>query len=241
MPFPPRSLLPPLVAKLNRFSAATNFRKLYQTYDWKGDTHANGFPDIYCLESRLMRSDRTTGVTLEDVKAVARWGALRNRKRILGKAVVAPRNTFHNRAGASPPILAATPLRPLAVVRGNLFAGIGPTYISKVLRFALPQEYGAIDTRCVRVFGIGDKKSSRHRWLALLASRGPGGWYLTNSQKQWPAGYSLWINILRHFAATLAPDCPHPPAFVAGGLRRLGVWECADVEMALFSYASRYT
>jgi hypothetical protein len=240
MPFPAVSLAPRLISELKEFARVNAFSALYRGYHWGNDTYANGFPDIYCLESRLLRSDRSTGVTLEDVKAVARWGALRSQKRISGKAIVLPRRTLHNQVGASVAALAAAPLRPLALIGKSVTAGIGPTYLSKVLRFASPQEYGAIDTRLVRVFGSGDTKAQRHNWLTLRATSGCYGWYIASTQKQWPSDYSLWINILRQFAAELRADCPHPSAFVGAGLRQVGAWECADVEMALFAYATRY-
>ena len=45
--------------------------------------------------------------------------------------------------------------------------GLGPTYLSKVLRFALPSEFGAIDTRIVRVVGMGDPTSKQQNWLSI--------------------------------------------------------------------------
>ena len=35
-----------------------------------------------------------------------------------------------------------------------------------------------------------------------------------------------------------ARDSPHPEGFVGAGLRSEGIWAAADVEMALFCYAS---
>lgn len=240
MPF--RCLLtdPPLIAQLSAFAQENSFPDLYRAYSWRNDTYANGFPDIYRLESRLIRSDRTNGITLNDVKAVAEWGSMRNQGRIRGPAVVAPMNTLHTVAGTAVGTLATYPLVPLTLIQTHL-KGIGPTYLSKVLRFALPQEYGAIDTRCVRVFGRGDPGAHRHDWLALHARNDGYGWYISKTQVHWPNEYEVWINILRHFAAVLPSNCPHPPAFAQGGLRQQGTWECADLEMALFSYASDHT
>ena len=119
--------------------------------------------------------------------------------------------------------------------------GIGPTYLSKVLRFGLPQEYGAIDSRCVRVFGKGDPDSSRHSWLDIRVRNDGYGWYIPRTQSHWPKGYGVWLDILRFFSNRLTRPCLHPQSFVATGLRCKNMWTCADVEMALFAYASRCT
>jgi hypothetical protein len=119
---------------------------------------------------------------------------------------------------------------------------VGPTYASKVLRFALPKHYGAIDSRCVRVFGQGDPASKKQDWLELQASpsnKSRNRWGILESQAGWPQGYGVWLAILRHIASTIAVPCPHPPIFAKEGLRRMGQWACADVEMALFTYASQ--
>lgn len=121
--------------------------------------------------------------------------------------------------------------------------GLGPTYLSKVLRFALPQEYGALDTRLLRVIGIGDAGVKCHDWLDLKVRNDGNGWYIPRNQPAWPGQYSKWINILRFLAYwlnTTDSPCPHPPHFVTCGLRKGGIWACADVEMASFSYASKY-
>ena len=197
----------------------------------------NGFPDIRTLEARLMRSDLTTGVTLDDVKAVVTWGRLPNQSGVAGQPVVALPYTFRAPNGAAQPMLAHTPLAPLSANRR--VRGVGSTYISKVLRFSLPQEYGAIDTRCVRVFGYGDPAVHRHDWLNLRVRNSGSRWYIARTN--WPDEYASWVNILRYFASVLPANCPHPATFIGSGLRTQGVWVCADVEMALFAYASQHT
>jgi len=235
-----QTIKPELQHQLQAFALANNFVDLYRSYLWREDTSAKGFPDILRLELTLTASDRTTGVTLDDVRAVARWGAMRNQGRISGPQVVLPPNTFHLAVGVVPTALAVNPLAPLILIQAQL-KGLGPTYLSKILRFAQPQVYGAIDTRCVRVFGIGDLQAHRCDWLSLRARNDGYGWYIPKAQSDWPDQYGLWINILRHFASTLPHNCPHPPGFVANGLRQQGIWQCGDVEMALFAFASQYT
>ena len=241
MPFAPdQPTIAGLLPQLQEFARANNFADLYRGYSWKNDTHPNGFADIYCLESRLIASDRTTGITLDGVKAVGAWGSMRNQGRITGSPLLAQPNTLHTTTGHALPALEANPLVPLNPIQATL-SGMGPTYLSKVLRFALPQEYGAIDTRCVRVFGTGVRHAQQHDWINLRARNDGSGWSISKAQRHWPDEYAVWINILRYCARSLHQKCPHPPSFVGGGLRQQGVWNCADVEMALFSYASRYT
>jgi hypothetical protein len=241
MPFEPRGLNDELIQDLKAFLQTQNFPDLYMAYFWKNDIYANGFPDIYCLESKLIMMDKTNGISLPDVKCVAKWGGLRNQGRINGESVVLQPQTLHTAEGAPINLLGDEPLTPLLTLQNNITKGIGPTYFTKILRFGLPQEYGAIDTRCVRVFGRGDIAACRHHWLSLNARNDGYGWFIPKKQVGWPNEYGKWINILRYFACSLRNKCPHPAAFVAAGLRQSGVWACADVEMALFSYASQFT
>lgn len=240
MPFASRLTDQGLISALDAFRAANSFSDLYCGYSWRNDTHAKGFPDIYRLESRLAHSDRTTGISLDDVMAVAAWGAMRHQSRITGGIVITPQNTFRSAGGAPSEAIEENPLAPLAIIRSHL-SGVGPTYGTKVLRFGLPQEYGAIDTRCVRVFGRGDIGAQQHDWIGLCARNEGCGWYIPSSQARWPTDFEIWIDILRYFAATLPNDCPHPNVFTQSGLRHQRRWTCADVEMALFSYASDHT
>jgi hypothetical protein len=240
MPFPPFALDSAIVTKLCDFAKANSFVQLYKSYSWQNDTYQSGFPDIHALESTLTRSDLSTGITLDNVKAVAEWGRLPNLRSIVGQAVVAPPYTFHALSGATQSTIERAPLGPLDTISRGLTKGVGPTYISKVLRFSLPQEYGSIDTRCVRVFGSADRSAPRHGWLNLRASvNDQKRWYINKKQSTWPSDYANWVNILRYFASALPSNCPHPARFVESGLRTKGLWLCADIEMALFAYASQ--
>ena len=240
MPFSPASLSSTLVSQLATFVSQNNFLALYQAYTWRNDTFASGFKDILALELRLTTSDKTNGITLNDVQSVANWGALRNHRRIAGQPTVLPPNSLHAKNGAPLLVLWQTPTLPITQLQHRITRGIGPTYLSKIIRFGLPQEYGAIDTRCVRVFGQGDPSNQRHNWITLKAQNSGSGWFIPTRQTAWPGEYSVWINILRYFASVLPKNCPHPPGFYKARLRRDGIWECADVEMALFVYASQH-
>lgn len=234
MAFEPRRLNQTLKKKLDAFLGTQNLSELYRAYAWRNDTHIQGFPDIFSLETRLVKMAQTYGISLEDVKCVAKWGGL-PLGRIKGEDVVLPALTLHTATGSPLPALGDAPLKPLLTLIKTITRGIGPTYFSKILRFGLPQEYGAIDTRCIRTFG---QREGGLNWLALYALYG-NRWYIPAAQAGWPNEYGKWINILRYFASHLPDNCPHPKEFVTAGLRKSGIWECADVEMALFSYASQ--
>lgn len=243
MPFESKGLSKALCDELDAFLKSNDMQALYKSYAWKNDTYARGFPDIAKLELQLRNSEIDTGITLNDAIDVAKWGAMRNQKRISGSATVLPKNTLISADGATQPCVETQPQEPIDTLK--LINGFGPTYQSKVLRFALPEEYGAIDTRIVRVFGQGNPKANKHAWLELKTTLGTHkgkatGWSISNTQKNWPSGFSRWINILRYIAGKIEGKCLHPRQFEEYGLRKDGVWTCADVEMALFSYASKY-
>jgi hypothetical protein len=244
VPLQSRGLGRNLLLQLQNFIGNNNFQRLYRAYDWGNDTYENEFPDILALEVRLSENDRTIGITLDDVRAVANWGRLRNPGRIQGLQIVCKPNTFNSLVGGPQQQLINNPELLINAVAN--VQGLGPTYQSKVLRFAQAQEYGAIDTRCVRVFGLGDPGSQQLEWLHLSAKQSsykgrPSGWSIPEKQAGWPSQYAVWINILRYFANQLPNNCPHPASFVSAGIRAEGKWTCADVEMALFTFASKHT
>jgi hypothetical protein len=241
MSFPPRELPEQLILDLSNFLGRNDFVELYKSYSWGDDSYANGFPCILSLEAQLIKSDMGRGISLQDARDIANWGKLRNPKQITGNDIVLPRNTLHTDGGSPPDILRLQPIGPVCTLEDNITKGIGPTYLSKLLRFGLPQEYGALDSRCVRVFGKGDSNTQKHDWLRIRVRNYGYGWYIPKTQATWPSGYGLWIDILRFFSEKLPDNCPHPQGFVSSDLRFKNKWTCADVEMALFTYASQFT
>jgi hypothetical protein len=241
MPFPPRALPEELISELSTFLSRNDFVDLYRSYSWDSDAFESGFPNILRLEAQLKKSDLGRGISLQDVRDVAIWGRLRNPARIAGNHIVLPKNTLHTNNGNPTEILRLQPISPLCTLEENITSGIGPTYLSKVLRFGLPQEYGALDSRGVRIFGKGDPHSQRHNWLALSVRNDGYGWYIPKTQAKWPSAYGIWIDIIRFFTEKLPHNCPHPQGFVDSALRLENKWTCADVEMVLFTYASQFT
>jgi hypothetical protein len=244
MPFQSRDLAPALCRKIDDFIAANDMPALYRSYSWGNDAHAEGFPDILKLETALRASDQGSGVSAQDAQDVARWGALPGwpRVRLAGNAVSAlPPLTLRDPAGNTQPPCDANPEAVMRLLATNT-VGIGPAYDSKVLRFACPEDFGAIDTWLVRVFGRGDPLfASDGKWLSLKVTQDRDKrWGIPEDQRGWLAEYAHWIQILRYIAARLnaiGVACPHPPSFVRAGLRRPGEWFCADVEMVLSAHA----
>lgn len=227
-----------LQERIESFLADDRLSSLYKEYVWGRDTWENGFPDMRQLEIDLLMAVKHGYLTKTHVLSVARWGRLRNIKRISCPELM----TFALYQGGDmaeffslPPSSALGPL-------GDSIRGIGPTYLSKILMFSRPQLYGAIDTRLVRVFGGGDPDSEGLGWLSLEVRNFGYGWYIPEYQTAWPGEYDTWISILHHIASRCnlrGHKCPHPDEYITAGLREEGIWIAADVETALFSFASR--
>lgn len=243
MPFPPTGLPVGLQARLTDFATNRDFAGLYRGYHWKKDTWRDGFPKILELEERITTAAKSGLLMEADVRSVAKWGNLRSPARVKCHEPVALPLYEGSRPNQE---IENDPLMPLTMLlrakrQGNI-QGLGPTYLSKLLRLALPSEFGALHTRILRVVGVGDRDSKQHDWLSLRVRNDGYGWYVPAYQSEWPREYSAWINILRflgHLLNSSGKLCPHPEGFVTGNLRIQGIWACADVEMALFSYASK--
>ena len=223
-----------LPRQLNAFLLKNDFPRLYKSYAWERDTHSCGFPDIYSLEVQFRNQLQRGGITDNDIRDVAKWGGLSSYDKIKIK---------DTEGFGILNIMLKIPIgepEHFATLLDNSTKYIGPTYVSKVLRFAMPEQYGAIDTRCVRVFGQGDPFSQQHNWINLKAyENSPKRWNILR-RTNWSAEYGVWIDILRYFAQRLPANCPHPAQFNQRGLRANGIWTCADVEMVLFAYATKF-
>ncbi|GAB6283979.1 MAG: hypothetical protein STSR0009_01780 [Methanoregula sp.] len=223
---------------IESFLKTTELPGFYRQYDWKNDHWHDGFREIRALEGRLSAAARTQSIARSHILSIAEWGGLPDTGRIrcYSDPLAIP---LYDGAGISAAVK-SDPVLPVRMIKQQT-SGIGPTYISKVLRFTAPAVFGAIDSRLVRVFGTGDEKSKTIQILNLRAGQAAGGrWFI--GPENWPDGYGTWIAILNDIAATLNSTgiiCPHPDQFVSDGLRQRGIWWPADVEMALFSFASR--
>lgn len=197
MPFQPIHLPAEMEKSLSIFLQRQDFVTLYKSYRWKRDTYSNAFPDIAELEGTFKTGAMKNELTIQNLISVAKWGGLRNISRIKATRSSIAINLYGN---DKRPLsqLGENPLLPLTSLQRQV-KGLGPTYLSKAIRFSLPEEYGAIDTRIVRVFGQGDRCSRQQDWLELKARNNGYGWYIPKAQPSWPSGYAKWLNILRFF------------------------------------------
>jgi hypothetical protein len=222
-----------LQANITEFLAKRDLALLYKEYTWTGDNWNKGFPEMRQLEIDFRTSLEDGFITQDNVMSVVKWGRLRNSKRVkCPERIVLPEL----------PTNPEDALIALLTLLDRTTKGLGPTYYSKILMFAFPKLYGAIDTRLVTVFGHGDSDTYSHEWLSLRVRNYGSGPHIPETQHHWPSEYITWIQIL-HFIAQLCnssqPKCPHPEEYISRGLRDKGIWIAADVETALFSYASK--
>lgn len=222
-----------LQGRIESFLADHDLDTLYRKYKWARDTWDNGFPEMLQLEKDFGTSLKHGFITRDNVMSVVKWGKLRN-----SKIVKCPERIVLPELPTNP----ENALVALLTLLARTTKGLGPTYYSKILMFAFPKLYGAIDTRLVRVFGSGDAGIKERGWLSLAVKNYGYGWYIPEYQTSWPGEYNTWIEILHHMAQlcnTSGYKCPHPDEYIAIGLREKGIWIVADIEIALFSYASK--
>jgi len=221
--------------EVGRLLADLDFPALYRGYAWRNDTWEQGFPDILRLEREVTAAARNRAIGPDHVREIARWGGLTRRIDCPGRLSV----TLY--AGDAPAYWLVHDSGETVRDIERQIRGFGPTYASKLLRFAVPQVFGALDTRLVRVLGRGDPAMQRYALLDLAAERSGGRWAIPAGQLEWPGEYGAWTGILHTLASALNREevcCPHPAGFVAAGLRSHGIWLATDVETALFAYAS---
>jgi len=184
------------------------------------DTWQNGFPNILRLEIKITKATKNNLLKKEDVLSVAEWENLRNVQRIKCPESICIFEKEHPDKK-----IEEDPSGLIRILQGKI-EGLGPTYLSKVLCFAIPSEFGAVDTRIVRVAGRGGPNSKQQDWLSLRARNDGYGWYIPKNQSAWPKEYSKWINILRfcaHFLNNSGKLCPQPEGFLTNDLRKRGI------------------
>jgi hypothetical protein len=236
MPFEARISDSGLAKRVDSFLDTLDIAKLYKEYSWDRDTWENGFPEILKLEVSISEAAWNNAIQTSHLIQIAEWGRLRepSRVKLTGDLGIPFYDGGH--------IYEWVDRHPAMYLDrlDRVITGYGPTYSTKFLRFAVPSEFGAIDTRLVRVFGRGDIKNKKMDFLKLAVQSSNGG-SIKTSKDTWPSEYATWVNILRYIAQKLNDAgilCPHPQNFIDAGLREGGEWFCADVEMALFSYAT---
>ena len=235
MPFPAKKLSPLLQEKILRLLNEINLVDFYKSYVWKQDTYDTHFSKILNLELVITQAAKNNSLNTSHLKEIAIWGCLRNKVDIF--CINEPLNLpiYHEDKAAD--WIQSKPEEGIQMLRPQIY-GFGPTYLTKLLRFALPSEYGVIDTQLVRVFGIGDIPSKKVQLINLEYSGSD-----ISTKSPWPEDYGKWISILRFISKEMEEsgiNCPHPRPFIEEELRLPDIWTCADVEMALFSFAEKH-
>ena len=219
------------------FLANNSVKDWYNHYNWGNDSQRSNFQNIVDLEVQLTHAAKTNKITSEHVMSIARWGAHPMIDKIRCNSHI-DLPLFENNKPAA--WIHDNPAYGITLLRPQVYY-VGPTYMTKILRFSMPSEFGALDTRITRVFGRGDPHHSYLPLLELEAEDHGGKWFIKYPQPAWPSEYSTFIFILRamvDYQNRSGIICPHPEVLYDHGLRKRGIWECADVEMALFSFAS---
>ncbi len=224
--------------EIARLIKELNFPKNYTEYNWEGDTWERGFTDLFRLEQSISKAAKEYSLDQNHLLEIAKWGGHPNPKRIACNKPIKITLYSDNRPAVW---LKREPENAVWILEGQT-KGFGPTYCSKLLHFAVPQVFGAIDTRLVRTFGQEDPDSPQYHLLDLKVKRSGNRWAIESRQAGWPREYGTWTEILGEIANTLNKSgilCPHPEQYYESGMREKGVWLPADVETALFSYASK--
>jgi len=232
---PVEKSIPP---EINRFLQDQDLSALYQSYTWKKDTYENGFTDLFRLEKEISFAARHNSLGIGHLIDIAKWGQLPNTKQISWPE---PNKLTLYVNDLPAPWLKIEPEKAISVLERQIH-GFGPTYASKLLHFAVPQIFGALDTRLVRTFGKGDPDAQRYPFLNMTVTWSGNRWAILSYQPGWADEYGKWVGILNYIANSLNKEgslCHHPKKYVISGLRDDDSWLPADVETALFSYASQ--
>ncbi|MBN1181512.1 MAG: hypothetical protein JXB49_04435 [Bacteroidales bacterium] len=216
--------------QIDRFLDDFSITKYYTQYSWGNDDFSTGFSDIFHLEKQYAKAVSESMIVPNHLRSLAVWGNLSKEPKLkFGNFI--PLSFFQN--GQISKKVLYDPSFYISDLDKRI-AYFGPTFISKLLRFSLPEYYGAIDTRIVSVFGTGGRGINGKKWIDLVVYGGS-----ISKTPGWQFEYAAWIFILRYITSKLNNEgekCPHPKRFVQDGLRENGKWYCADVEMALYAY-----
>lgn len=186
----------------------------HAAFGWSPDCLDTGFPWIVSLEDRFQAAMEHNGFPpLTLVSELILWGG--NQNNILKKFSKDLRAKDYETFIHS--VVESLDDPPLALESAMSIKGFGRTYGSKLLRFCRPRDYGALDSR---ILG------------ALKSELGASTAWTPTVLKQ----YSRFLDIVHeyqrglHTAKVLRPSYGARPASTE--------WTAAEIEMALFAWAS---
>jgi len=223
---------------ISKFLQEQDLPSLYCKYEWprgsrKRDTWKNGFPELVRLEREISIAAKKNLLNRDHLIQIAEWGGGdRLKNRIIWSDPNKTKLYVNNEPGEW---LINAPETAVEILDRQI-KYFGPTYCSKLLHFALPQIFGALDTRLVQTFG---KKAKKYPLLDLEVKHYGWGPSIRILKATWPKEYGTWISALNYFSQGLNQEgikCPHPKQYEQFGLRTNRLWLPADVETALFSY-----
>lgn len=200
-----------------------NFPKLLSMYQWD-DYHAafgwppdcidEGFPWIVALENRFRAAIEQNGFPPASlVTEVILWGG--NQNNVLSRFARVVRGKGYEPFIRKVADNLDDPSR--ALQSAMALKGFGLTYGSKLLRFCRPRDYGALDSRI------------------QAALKGELGSVPTTGPKQ-GSYYKEYVGLLREYQRGLQDAKILRPGY--GPRTASTEWTAAEVEMALFAWAS---
>ena len=230
--FNPPCLTDLLKKQLVQFVGSLDWPRQYKQYTHDDNSWEKGFHAIAELERGISEHLTLGYLTRKDIVKIARWESPHTKDRMKCPSVLRLDVNEMNESEIE------KILRILEVT----IKGTRTLFLTTIMRFISPSKMGLLDANLVRVFGVGDSNIKSPKWLSLAVRKTEGSWFSAGNWWSWPNEYYRWNLILGFLALLLnerAINCPHPNEFLEKGLREKGTWICADVEMALSSYAKK--
>jgi len=229
--FNPPCLTDMLKEQLVQFVGSLDWPRQYSQYTHDDDSWEKGFHAIAELERGISEHLTLGYLTRKDIVKIARWESPHTKDRMKCPGILRL-NVNENNDSEIEKIL-----RLLEVS----VKGTRTLFLTTIMRFISPSRMGLLDANLVRAFGVGDSNINSPKWLNLAVRKTEDSWFFAGNWWSWPNEYYRWNLILGFLAFSLNErgiTCPHPNGFLEKALRQKGTWICADVEMALSSYAS---
>ena len=229
--FNPPCLSETLKEQLVQFVGSLDWPRQYKQYTHNDDSWEKGYRPIAVLEKEISEHLSLGYLTRKDIVKIAGWESPYTKDRMKCPKVLRL-DVIENDDSE---------IKRIFHMLEVSVKGTKTLFLTTIMRFISPSKTGSLDANMVRVFGIGDSNLTSPKWLNLAVRRSEGTWFFAGNWWSWPNEYYRWNLILSFLASLLnerAIACPHPNEFLEKDLREKGAWICADVEMALSSYAN---